>query len=101
MANPFVYRASVKYRDGTERITTNAERFEPSELLRSFTGAHLTLPTVPEMHAAVILAGQGVRRFKPNRPIELIDLAPTLARLLDIPTPRDAEGRVREEFFER
>jgi len=101
MANPFVYRAGVKYRDGTERVTTNRERFEPSELLRSFTGAHLTLPTVPEMHATVILAGPGVRRLRPERPIELIDLAPTLARLLGIPTPRDAEGRVREEFFER
>ncbi len=101
MANPYVYRAAVKYFDGTERITVNREHFEASRLLHNFTGAHLTLPTVPEMHAAVVLAGPGVRRIWPDRPIELIDLAPTLARLLDIPTPRHAEGRVREELIDR
>jgi predicted AlkP superfamily phosphohydrolase/phosphomutase len=94
MANPYVYRAAVKYRDGTERIIVNTEKFEASRLLHNFTGAHLTLPTVREMHAAAILAGPGVRHVWPEQPINLIDLAPTLAHLLDIPTPRDAEGHV-------
>jgi len=94
MANPYVYRAAVKYRDGTERIIVNTEKFEASRLLHNFTGAHLTLPTVREMHAAAILAGPGVRHAWPEQPINLIDLAPTLAHLLGIPTPRDAEGHV-------
>ncbi|MCL6553933.1 MAG: hypothetical protein K6W08_12555 [Firmicutes bacterium] len=46
------------------------------------------------MHAAAILAGPGVRHAWPEQPINLIDLAPTLAHLLGIPTPRDAEGHV-------
>ncbi|MDR7387234.1 MAG: hypothetical protein QN170_07340, partial [Armatimonadota bacterium] len=100
MANPYVYRAAVKYFDGTERITVNRELFEASRLLHNFTGAHLTLPTVPEMHAAVILAGPGIRHVWPDQPIDLVDLAPTLAPLLGIPTPRHAEGRVRPELLE-
>ena len=44
MANPYVYRAAVKYRDGTERIIVNTEKFEASRLLHNFTGAHLTPP---------------------------------------------------------
>ncbi|MDR5698085.1 MAG: alkaline phosphatase family protein [Armatimonadota bacterium] len=100
MANPYVYRAGVKYFDGTERVTVNRELFEASRLLHNFTGAHLTLPTVPEMHAAAILAGPGVRCARPDNPMELIDLAPTLAALLGIPIPRHAEGRVRSEILE-
>ncbi|MDR7484555.1 MAG: alkaline phosphatase family protein [Armatimonadota bacterium] len=100
MANPYVYPAAVRYRDGTERVTINMEKFEASRLLHNFTGAHLTLPTVPEMHATVILAGPGVKHRWPSRPVNLIDLAPTLARLLDIPTPRDAEGHVLDALIE-
>lgn len=100
MANPYVYRAAVKYPDGTERIIVNTEKFETSRLLHNFTGAHLTLPTVREMHAAAILAGPGVKHVWPEQPINLIDLAPTLAHLLGIPTPRDAEGHVLHAVLE-
>jgi predicted AlkP superfamily phosphohydrolase/phosphomutase len=100
MANPYVYPAAVKYRDGTERLIVNTEKFEPSRLLRNFTGAHLTLPTVKDMHAMVILAGPGIAPRWPDQPIDLIDLAPTVARLLGIPAPRHAEGHVMEEILE-
>ncbi|HWQ28253.1 MAG TPA: hypothetical protein VNN12_04440, partial [Dehalococcoidia bacterium] len=100
MANPYVYPAAVKYRDGTERAIVNREEFEPSALLRSFTGAHLTLPTVREMHAAMVLTGPGVRGVWPAAPVNIVDIAPTVARLLGIPTPRHAEGHALEELIE-
>ncbi|MDZ7414379.1 MAG: hypothetical protein ONB15_12715, partial [candidate division KSB1 bacterium] len=100
MANPYVYPAAVKYRDGTERFIVNSEKFEASRLLHNFTGAHLTLPTVRDMHAMVILAGPGVPHQQLDKPIDLIDLAPTVAHLLGIPTPRHAEGRVIQGILE-
>jgi len=99
MANPFVYPAAVKYRDGTQRIITSPEDFEPAELHRNFTGVHLSLPSLREMHAAVVLAGDGIPNLKRKNPINVIDLAPTLAYLLGLPTPEDAEGNILKEMI--
>jgi len=101
MANPFVYPAAVKYRDGTERFIANPEDFEPAELHRNFTGVHLSLPALKEMHAAVVLAGNGIPNVNRKNPINIIDLAPTLAYLLGTPTPKDAEGNVLKEMVAR
>jgi len=101
MANPFVYPAAVKYRDGTERFIPNPEDFEPAELHRNFTGVHLSLPSLKEMHAAVVLAGSGIPNLKRKNPINIIDLAPTLAYLLGTPTPRDAEGNILKEMAKK
>ena len=101
MANPFVYPAAIKYRDGTQRIITSPEDFEPAELHRNFTGVHLSLPSLREMHAAVVLAGGGIPNLKRKNPINVIDLAPTLAYLLGLPTPEDAEGNVLKEMVNR
>ncbi|HHW10407.1 MAG TPA: hypothetical protein GXX29_10570 [Firmicutes bacterium] len=94
MANPYIYRAVVKYRDHTERFMPNPELFERSALTRNFTGAHLTLPTIAEMHAALIVAGPGVPCTRRRHPLQIIDIAPTLAYLLGIPCPKDAEGNI-------
>jgi predicted AlkP superfamily phosphohydrolase/phosphomutase len=99
MANPFVYPAAVKYRDGTERVIMNPEGFEPAELHRNFTGVHLCLPSCHEMHAAVILGGGGVTKKERAYPMSVIDLAPTIAYLLGAPIPKDAEGNVLKEFL--
>ncbi|UCH19656.1 MAG: alkaline phosphatase family protein [Deltaproteobacteria bacterium] len=98
MANPFVYPAAVKYRDGTERYIPNPEDFEPARLHRNFTGVHLSLPYFKEMHAAVVLSGKGIPIIKRKNPINIIDLAPTLAYLLGTPTPKDAEGNILKEM---
>jgi predicted AlkP superfamily phosphohydrolase/phosphomutase len=98
MANPFVYPVAVKYRDGTERYIPNPEDFEPAELHRNFTGAHLSLPSLKEMHASVVLAGDDIPNMRRKNPINIIDLAPTLAYLLGTPTPKDAEGNVLKEM---
>ena len=101
MANPFVYPAAVKYRDGTERFIPNPEDFEPAELHRNFTGVHLSLPSLKEMHAAVVLAGNGIPNLRRKNPINIIDLAPTLAYLLGTPTPKDAEGNILKEMAKK
>jgi predicted AlkP superfamily phosphohydrolase/phosphomutase len=99
MANPFVYPAAVKYRDGTERVIMNPEGYEPAELHRNFTGVHLCLPACHEMHAAVILGGGGMRKMERAYPMNVIDLAPTIAHLLGTPIPKNAEGNVLKEFL--
>ena len=101
MANPFVYPAAVKYRDGTERFIPNPEDFEPAELHRNFTGVHLSLPSLKEMHATVVLAGNGIPKLRRKNPISIIDLAPTLAYLLGTPTPKDAEGNILKEMVKK
>jgi predicted AlkP superfamily phosphohydrolase/phosphomutase len=99
MANPFVYPVGVKYRDGTERIIPNPEGYEPARLHRNFTGVHLALPSLKEMHAAVVLAGKGIPFVHRKNPINIIDLAPTLAYVLGTPIPRDAEGDILKEVL--
>ncbi|MDD5205598.1 MAG: alkaline phosphatase family protein [Desulfobacterales bacterium] len=99
MANPFIYPVAVKYRDETERLIPNPEGYEPAQLHRNFTGVHLALPAIPEMHAAVILGGAGVNRIHRQIPMNVTDLAPTLARLLGWPVPRNAEGNFLKELF--
>jgi predicted AlkP superfamily phosphohydrolase/phosphomutase len=99
MANPFVYPAAVKYRDGTERVIMNPEGYEPAQLHRNFTGVHLCLPACHEMHAAVILGGGGLGKKERAYPMSVIDLAPTIAHLLGTPIPKNAEGNVLKEFL--
>jgi predicted AlkP superfamily phosphohydrolase/phosphomutase len=99
MANPFVYPAAVKYRDGTERLIMNPEGYEPAQLHRNFTGVHLCLPACHEMHAAVILGGGGVKKKERGYPMSVIDLAPTIAHLMGTPIPKHAEGNVLKEFL--
>ena len=101
MANPFVYPVAVKYRDGTQRFIPNPEDFEPAQLHRNFTGVHLSLPSLKEMHAAVVLAGRGIPDLKRKNPINIVDLAPTLAYLLGTPTPKDAEGNILKEMIKK
>jgi predicted AlkP superfamily phosphohydrolase/phosphomutase len=99
MANPFVYPVAVKYNDGTERLIPNPEGYEPAKLHRNFTGVHLALPGCREMHAMVLVAGKTVPHVQRDTPMNVIDLAPTLAHLLGIPVPKDAEGNILKEVF--
>lgn len=100
MANPFVYPVDVQYRDGTTRRIPNPEGFEPAVLHRNFTGVHLALPSTPEMLATLLLAGPGVRRLDRRQPINVVDIAPTLAYILGIPMPENAEGNILRDVPE-
>ncbi len=94
LANTFVYPAAVRYADGTERMIPNPEEHEPSILGRHFSGAHVTLPGIREMEAAVIFSGKGFTAGRRKLPMDIVDIAPTIARLLGIPCPKDAEGGI-------
>lgn len=101
MSHPFIYRTAVKYRDGTERIVKNPELYEPAVLCGNFTGVHLCLPTVPKMHALLVMAGPGMSQHERHFPAKIIDVAPTISKLLGIPIPKQAEGGVLYDIIDR
>ncbi len=98
MANPFIYPAAVKYRDGTERFIANIEGYEPAQLHQTFTGVHLCLPACREMQSTMLLAGADIKPQRRKIPMNVIDLAPTLAYLLGLPIPKNAEGNILKEM---
>lgn len=62
-------------------------------------GTHGLPPHFASMKASFILTGPGVRRGVVLEECRMIDVAPTLAYLLDLELP-EAEGRVLEELLE-
>ena len=94
MSHPFIYRSKIQYRDGTERIIANPELYEAAGLCRNFTGVHLALPALHDMHACMLMVGPKVTKYERKYPAKIIDVAPTLCKLLNIDVPRDAEGGV-------
>ena len=68
--------------------------------LSQFFGQHGYLPELVDiphninMHATFVAAGPGVRRQNPVSGIRAVDLAPTLAFLMNIPGPQNARGRI-------
>jgi predicted AlkP superfamily phosphohydrolase/phosphomutase len=62
--------------------------FQPS----TFFGQHGHDPRLPEMKAIFYAAGPDFRR-KTLKEVEAVDVAPTVAELLDIKPPRDSQGK--------
>lgn len=65
---------------------------------------HFYLPDVKfdlgNMHAVTIFMGPGVREgIRRERPINMVDIAPTIAWILGIPAPAQAEGRVLRDLL--
>jgi hypothetical protein len=48
-----------------------------------------------------VASGQGVRRGISLSPLSILDVAPLLLYMLDLPVPEDLEGRVPEALFEK
>jgi predicted AlkP superfamily phosphohydrolase/phosphomutase len=73
---------------------------------RFFFGAHAYfLPTAKlgnySISAPVIISGPGIKNgVNLKRNISLMDLAPTLAELLEIPPPINSKGRILEEIID-
>lgn len=123
MSHPFIYRTAVKYRDGSERLIANRELYEEAVLTHNFpelieevvaanggdhaavcgnfTGVHLADPTLHDMHACMIVAGPGVTKYERKFPARIIDVCPTLSKLLDIEVPKDAEGGVLYDILDK
>jgi 2',3'-cyclic-nucleotide 2'-phosphodiesterase (5'-nucleotidase family) len=65
-----------------------------------FFGQHGYLPETVSladgvnMHATFVAAGPGIRRQEPVAGVRAIDLAPTIAFLLDVPGPINARGKI-------
>lgn len=53
------------------------------------------------MHGVFVAAGPGIRKQGAVPGVRAIDLAPTIALLLGIPGPQNADGRILNELFER
>jgi len=101
MSHPFIYRVAIKYRDGSERIISNPELYEPAVLCGNFTGVHLALPSLPDMHALFVMVGPGVNKYERKHPARIIDVAPTISKLLGIDVPAQAEGGVIYDILDR
>jgi arylsulfatase A-like enzyme len=53
------------------------------------------------MHAVLILSGGGMPQYERKNAAHIIDIAPTVAKILDIPVPKDAEGGVLYDILDR
>jgi predicted AlkP superfamily phosphohydrolase/phosphomutase len=51
------------------------------------------------MHTLMVLNGPGVQAGQRLNDVRIIDFAPTLAKLLNVPTPKDATGSVLSKAF--
>src|SRR5262249_9739734 len=65
-----------------------------------FFGQHGYLPNLVDlahnvnMHATFVAAGPGIRKQNPVSGVRAIDLAPTIAFLMNIPGPQNARGKI-------
>ena len=58
-------------------------------------------PTLQDVRGVFLAFGKGIRRgIKLKRPVRPVDIAPTIAHLLDIPLPKDNEGRILYEILD-
>ncbi|HXV80662.1 MAG TPA: alkaline phosphatase family protein [Candidatus Binatia bacterium] len=62
-------------------------------------GMHGFNPLRPSMRTLMVLNGPGVGVGRRLQNVRIIDFAPTLAKLLRVPIPKDATGRVLYEAF--
>jgi arylsulfatase A-like enzyme len=52
------------------------------------------------MHGTFIAAGTGIKKHPPLPNVQAIDVAPTIAFLLGIPEPADAQGKIVHQIAE-
>jgi 2',3'-cyclic-nucleotide 2'-phosphodiesterase (5'-nucleotidase family) len=70
-----------------------------------FFGQHGYLPELVDlehnvnMHGTFVAAGPGIRRQDPVPEIRAVDLAPTIAFLMDFPGPQNARGRILTDLL--
>jgi len=71
---------------------------EPYWLFTSATTTHGTTYSY-DNHVPVIFMGPGIRPGRYSEPIEVNDIAPTLASILDVETPSGSVGRILTEML--
>jgi len=107
-----VYTLNPRYNDETAWVLTKElpviddPPYESEEGIYPFAGVHHTyLPSsrqsVGAMKAVLLMKGPGVKRgYRRRVPARTIDVAPTLACLLGIEPPKDAEGSVLHDMIQ-
>ena len=107
-----VYTLNPKYNDETAWIMTKGlsviedPPYESEEGIYPFAGVHHTyLPSsrqnLGSMKAIFLMKGPGIKRgYRRKVPTRTIDVTPTIAYLLSIEPPKDAEGSVLYDLME-
>jgi hypothetical protein len=74
-------------------------RTDPGDLIlqREPFGNHSFNPALSSMRTLMVFNGPGIKSSQRLHDVRVIDFAPTLSEVLDIPAPRDATGRVLQE----
>ena len=90
--------SGVSFQDMIKKISENIFSL-PSKM-----GGHVYLPNTvlgqASIRAAFIMAGPGVKRnIVSEKPINLVDIAPTISFLIDAPKPANADGKILGEFL--
>jgi hypothetical protein len=70
-----------------------------SGFLPGSSGTSHFSPYAYDRHVPVLLMGPGIRPGRYNQTIEVNDIAPTLATMLDVQTPSGSSGRVLTEIL--
>lgn len=74
--------------------------FHRQEVGREFTAEHNCFdPSLLSLHTLFAVAGSGIKRGASQEARPIVDIAPTIARILGIRSPRDAQGSAIEELF--
>lgn len=73
---------------------------DPYWIVGTGTGTTHGSPFGYDNHVPVIFMGRGIRAGYYDRSIAVNDIAPTLARILDVETPSGSVGRILSEMFE-
>ena len=72
-------------------------------LIRPLTAVHWNLPSAKTDYASTraifMLNGPGIVKNKKLERVELVDVAPTLAKILGIDPPKNSEGKIIREAF--
>jgi arylsulfatase A-like enzyme len=87
-----VVRAEPPYTFATEGFADGALRW----LGGGSRGMHGYAPEDADMHGIFLALGRGATRGAHPDAVRMIDVAPTIAKLLGIAPPRDAEGRASD-----
>jgi 2',3'-cyclic-nucleotide 2'-phosphodiesterase (5'-nucleotidase family)/predicted AlkP superfamily phosphohydrolase/phosphomutase len=83
----------------------DAATFGQTIAFSQFFGQHGYLPETVDlasgvnMHATFVAAGPGIRHQDPVAGIRAVDVAPTVAFLMDIPGPANARGKILYQLF--
>jgi predicted AlkP superfamily phosphohydrolase/phosphomutase len=89
------------YRPGyaTNNDILDPEVFHFKKGMKTRHGAFLG--TFQDLHSILFMAGPGIKKgFIRRKPARIIDVAPTIAYLLNLPAPKDADGSILYDVLE-